>query len=137
MGMKPWKRAIFKLAPLGIRKVLANLEAVRRNKTRHGGEYHKHYKDINVLRILSEDHSVEKLERLNRLLASSRNDIPYYKELIVDGQLERLEEIAKLPLLRKDDLRNDLKSHRNPKPVLGFWHGTTGGTSGSLNFVGT
>ncbi|BES66335.1 hypothetical protein SANA_27740 [Gottschalkiaceae bacterium SANA] len=135
MGMKPWKRAIFKLAPLDIRKVLANLEAVKRNKTRHGGEYQRHYENIDVLRILSEDHSIEKLKRLNRLLASCRKHVPYYQGLILAGELKGLEEIVKLPLLRKDDLRNDPKSHRNPKPALGYWHGTTGGTSGSLKFV--
>jgi phenylacetate-CoA ligase len=133
--MKPWKRTIFRRSPLCIRKVLANLEAVKRNGTRHGGDYKKHYENIDMLRILSEDHPDEKLERLNALLAACRTNIPCYRESIPTEELTSVKEIVKLPLLRKDDLRNDLQSHMNPKPVLGFWHGTTGGTSGKLDFA--
>ena len=135
MGMKPWKRTIFRIAPLPIRKVLANLEAKQRNKTRHGGDYQKHYENIDVLKILSEDHSLEKLSRLNRLLESCRSNISYYRELISDGELKSLQEIARLPLLRKEDLRINQQSHMSVKPALGFWHGTTGGTSGELAFA--
>ena len=135
MGMKAWKRTVFRHSPMFMKRVLANMEASNRLKTRRGGDYMKHYESIDVYRILSENTNEEKLKKLNQLLATARKNILYYQEILPENDLESLEDIRNLPLLTKGDLRRDLQRYVSQEPSVGFWHGTTGGTSGSLSFL--
>ncbi len=135
MGMKSWKRNVFRFSPVPVKRLLANMEAVRRLGIRRGGEYENHYAAMDIKRLLMEDRSEEKLRRLNQLIGEARANIPYYKGVLPDVDLKCLQEIAGIPLLRKDELRKDLDRYANRTPTIGHWHGTTGGTSGRLAFL--
>lgn len=135
MGMKTWKRKIFSRSPRWMKGLLANMEAKSRLRVRRGGDYYKHYEMIDIMQILSKYSKEEKLARLNRLIATARSNIPYYQALLPQDGLSSLNQISSLPLLKKSDLHFDLQRHINQDPSVGFWHGTTGGTAGSLAFV--
>lgn len=87
MGMEPWKRKIFKNSPMRIRKLLANLEATKRVKTRRGGDYQAHYEQIDMEQILFKNHPEKKLNQLNQLLVACRSSIPYYREVLPEKPL--------------------------------------------------
>lgn len=135
MGMKSWKRKVFRFSPMPVKRLLANMEAINRLGIRRGGEYESHYAAADIKQILMENTSEEKLHRLNRLIGEARANIPYYRSVLPEGELRSLKELANIPLLKKDDLRKDLKCFVNQTPAIGHWHGTTGGTSGSLAFL--
>lgn len=135
MGMKAWKRGAFRYSPMPVKQILANMEAIKRLRVRRGGDYEKHYQSIDVEGALSFETKEEKLRRLNELIAAAIENIPHYRHTIAGKVFESLDEISTLPILRKEDLRVNLHRYVNPNPSLGFWHGMTGGTTGSLSFL--
>lgn len=71
------------------------------------------------------------LERLNAQLRVAATSVPYYRRLGLPERLERLEDLAALPLLRKEEMRSHgtelVSTAGGGKPSLGIH---TGGTTG-------
>lgn len=78
------------------------------------------------------------LARLNRLIAFCRRHSPFYRDRLPDGRLQRLEELAELPLLSPDELRAHLPPEGEgllTAPLEGTYAFSSGGTTGAAKVI--
>ena len=127
-------KTVYRYAPYRVRQLMANVEAVRRKQIRHGGEYHRYYKEMDIEKMLSENQQPIQFVRLNRLLAHSKKTIPYYQDVLSTESVHSMDELAKIPFLTKDVIREQGSRMVNPQPKEGVWKAWTGGTTGSSLF---
>ncbi len=126
-----WMKTVYKRAPYRVRQLMANLEAIRRKRIRHGGEYYRHYQEMDIEKMLEENQREKQLEWLNRLLKHSGEIIPHYQDVLSIDEVACVGELAAIPFLTKDMIREEGIRMVNPQPQKGLWKGWTGGTTGS------
>ncbi len=73
-----WIKKLYIKAPYSLKRLMANVEAYRRLRLRRGGDYQKHYQEIDLPAILAGGREEVQLQLLNGLLAHIRKVIPYY-----------------------------------------------------------
>ena len=71
---------IYMNSPFFLKKVFANLEAIKRNFYRRSGFYKTHYNNIIIEQIFCEYDPEKQKEKINNLLVSVCDNIPYYQE---------------------------------------------------------
>ena len=126
-----WLKTIYKHAPYRIRQLMANVEAINRRRIRNGGDYHLNYEAIDIEVMLMENQPEKQLNRLNCLLEHSKRNIPYYRETLPIESIEFMDELAKIPFLTKDMIREKGSRMINPQSKARLWKGWTSGTTGS------
>jgi phenylacetate-coenzyme A ligase PaaK-like adenylate-forming protein len=103
----------------------------------YGDDFKKIYAFLKESRTWSEDHiSQYKLERLQALIKHAETNVPYYRELfkkegISSTDINSLEDYAKIPILTKNLLRENLESLKADNfdsyhPIRTETSGTTG-----------
>lgn len=126
-----WTKELYKRAPYSLKRLMANVEAYRRLRVRHGGDYQENYRTIDLKAMLAGGSEELQLQLLNDLLAHIRKAIPYYQEANLPETLTSLEELARIPLMTKDILRVEGERLISQKPEIGLWQGWTSGSTGS------
>ena len=132
--MKLSKQTIFDASPWWAKRVLANAEALRRTWFRQGPEYHALLPELSPARLnLDPDRQATvQLESLNRQLFAAARTVPYYRDILPKGPLESLDEMADVPVLTKDMVRNHKESLKNPNlSPLHYWESRTSGSTGT------
>lgn len=130
----PTQQQLFDMAPPLARRVLVNLEAARREWFRRGGDYRALVAsyDAAFYRRPRAEQEAFQLAELNRLLALARRDVPHYRDSLPSRPLASLGELAELPIVEKQMLREQpfaFVSERLPRREL--WARKTSGSTGA------
>lgn len=129
--MNRFLKEIYLKAPFSIKKLFANLEAIRRNFYRRNGNYKSYYESIDVHNMLNEFREDLLIEKINKLLMYSKEHISYYRSLISMDAIESLDEISRLPLIDKNQMTKDISKFINEKAIKKLWKGKTSGSTGT------
>jgi len=124
-------KTVYKHAPYRMRQLMANVEAIRRKRIRHGGAYWTHYQSMDVRKMLQENRDDLKKDRLRDLLAYSERHIPYFRRVLPSAKKGEGYDFSQVPFMTKDTIRQEGENLVNPKPKYGYWKGWTSGTTGS------
>lgn len=121
-------------APFFVKEMLANVEALRRNRYRKYGDYEKVKSSldfINYMNTYEKSEDYETLSNLKTLLNFSINYVPFYANY-PKPKLHTLSELQMFPLLTKNHIRNN-KTDMLPTIVKkeDLWNGTSSGSTGT------
>src|SRR5690554_4677093 len=123
-------KKIYLNSPMFIKKIFANLEALRRNSYRRGRYYRDAYKEINIKEVLSRYDRDKQLQLLNRLLDKLTENIPYYQKFRSKIGLNSVKDIEKFPVLDKSIMKKNIRQFINP-PRESLWQSKTSGSTGT------
>src|SRR5699024_9233163 len=74
------------------------------------------------------------LQQFNALWTNIQENVPYYKELVENGEIpkefDRIEEFTKFPIVTRDYVNEHMKRFKNGSKEADSW-GTTGGSTGN------
>ena len=126
-----YKERLYLSSPFLIKRLLANAEAIKRNHYRHASDYNtllKSYMESNPL--IDGIPDVEILDRLKTLLAYVKKNTVFYRDYLCD--LSDVSELSQMPLLRKEDIRNNRETLKVDKVSSGtLLMGVTSGSTGT------
>lgn len=129
---------IYEFGPNWVRTVMLNGYALKIHRQRFGSVFRKASKEL----LRTERMSLENLQEyqsevLRKLVQHSYRTVPYYRELfdlhgIAPTEIKDVRDLRKIPLLRKDDVRNNkLKLVSSDYKLKDLYPGHTSGTTGS------
>lgn len=132
------KKIILKMylkSPYIVKRILANIEAIRRDYYRRASDSPgENIKDTIIDRIMTYDLS-NNLYYFNSLLERANRDVPFYKGKLTMN-IKSLEEIGSIDILTKKEIRENrellIADSANIRKDL--WHGNTSGSTGSPLF---
>lgn len=125
------KEIIYEAAPFFIKRLFANAEAFRRNYYRHSKGYNNLLNSFlkNNPLVTGIDDSIIN-EKLNNIISWAKNNIDYYDNY--DYNSIQIDNLAKLPLLKKDDIRNSKNDIKNKNAgAKELQKGITSGSTGT------
>jgi len=126
---------IYFIMPIWLQNIAISAYGYKLDRIRYGSYYDQYYRDI-----LSMDH-VEKLndytlKKMNYIVKEAYENVPYYNELfrkygIKYENMKSIEDLQKIPILEKDELRRNPskfinQKYRNIKLIELHTTGTTG-----------
>lgn len=124
---------IFLATPFWGKRILANIEGIRRNSYRKYGDYNAVLSDVKKRNPLVNGVNNDIiLERMNELICYARKNVPYYQNDLYNIKLNTITDLSKLPILTKDDIRKNNKrlcSIESTKYDL--YRGATSGSTGT------
>lgn len=105
------------------------------NKIRYGRKYSEYLKELeNLEKLTMADRKEWQLKKINEILIYSYENIPYYKEIFnkenIKLPLKNLNEIKNIPILTKEDIRENYSKIISIKRLETI-ELTTGGSSGT------
>lgn len=120
---------IFKSTPIQVQNLAVTLTSTKSYKIRHGGKY-RYYRQLHSLwdKAGKEELEAESRKRLESTLKYARKNSKWYKNLITDEIINKLD-LQSLPILEKKDIVNHLDEIRtigNREGVVNQTSGTTG-----------
>lgn len=125
--------ALYLRAPVWMQNVLLSGYGRLLRRRRYGGVHRRHLAWLMETQWLpAEDLQRLQVDRLNRQIAIARAAVPLYRDRgLPEREIESLDDLRDLPLLRKDDLRRPraelvAEAQRRGKPVEIHTGGTTG-----------
>jgi len=128
--------------PIFMQNWACTLRGSIEKKKRMGGNFAKYYKGLLDSQWLSRDEiEASQVDSLKRLLVYCNQNIPYYrkkfKELDFDPEnVTSIKDLEKLPILTKEEVRNNYEGLINPNFGGKITHSHTSGSTGkSLNFL--
>ena len=126
-------KTINEKTPSGIKKMLA---PIIRRRLVNNETFKIQYKEIDDFNKLSEEEQKKvQLEKLKDLLIESYENVEYYRELFDESNIDpysikRFEDIKKLPILTKEDIRCNIDKMISSKSISNYL-AKTGGTTGT------
>lgn len=127
-------QALFECSPPLVKRIMANVEALRRDQFRRYGDFSA------LVALHNPDYQDQELrtqqswqfDRLRRLLQLARQAPHYRARLPADLEASCEQDLRQLPILSKDDLRRDpqalVRDRISPNTL---WLNTTSGSTGS------
>lgn len=134
----PTMQSVYLALPRPVQRLAANLEAWRRNTMRRYGDYaavENYYSPEWYSRATLEEQQCFQLERLRALLTEARN-VPYYRDRLIGFSMKSLDDLCKLPILEKQDIRKDRDAFvATGLPRRSLWlHATSGSTGSPMHY---
>lgn len=129
------KNILFKLylkSPSVIKRLLANIEAYRRDKYRRFSDVNQLTNEFNFTEDMFNVKNDFDIRKIKKLVDYASNNVLYFKDLS-DFKVNNLKEFEKIPLLNKQDIRhnkNALISNEVQKKKE-LWEGSTSGSTGT------
>lgn len=123
---------IYDYAPIALQNIAVSLKGLQLIKQRYNKNY---YKELELLRINSEDKEAFQLKRLREFIAYAKENSEYYGGLMegINPSTFSLQDLNSVPILEKEILRRDIERVRTTNQNLIV--GKTGGSTGkSLTF---
>lgn len=131
----PSQHQIYLASPRVVRRLLANLEAWRRDRLRRYGDYAgalATYDPSWYARTSPAAQQAYQFPRLLQLVAAARSHVPYYRSRLPELPLRSLDDLAQLPILEKDAIRrNPLALVAEGTPPRSLWQVSTSGSTGT------
>jgi phenylacetate-CoA ligase len=136
--MGTWQEAIYRRTPTPLQNTLLTLHGWRLRRARFGESYLRLRREFEELeRAPSPQQKAYQEERLAALIRHCYENVPYYRQVMDDrklrpGDVQSIEDLAKLPILEKEDLRRNfdrLLSRTANRRSLRLAH--TSGSTGS------
>ena len=126
-----WIKNRYYRAPQLIKRCLFNIEAIRRNRYRRSKEYIQISELLDFKKIVNQPDELI-IDKFNVLLNYANKNIDYYKNRFYGIKISSYEDIKRLPLLSKQDIRNNRgRFISNEISVKRLWDGGTSGSTGS------
>lgn len=133
-----FEESVYQRMPSPGRTLLMNLHAARIHWHRYGAKLDATVESFERLSKSSTD-EIESFQRqrLSWILKAARDNVPYYNSLFrdaLDADLapkNSLEFLRRIPVLRKETLRENSAAFMNQGTRRGWLHGHTSGTTGS------
>src|SRR5262245_40528407 len=111
-----WQQRLYSGAPWAVRELLVAFEARRRNRYRRYGRYAAVRREFafDHYRLATPDSlAQDQLDRVRALLAQARKQSSYYQSQL-PANLRDLDELTRIPLLRKQDIRSHARDIAAP-----------------------
>ncbi|MFG6147462.1 phenylacetate--CoA ligase family protein [Halobacillus sp. B23F22_1] len=124
-------KSIYLNSPFFIKKAMANIEGFRRNIYRRGGSYKKYIKNVCISNTLVSNNSTDQISKINKLLDYAKNNIPYYQRSTKSFYINSYDEMEKIPLTSKSEMKQDIYNFINKKKYRSLWHSSTSGSTGT------
>ncbi|WP_175612727.1 phenylacetate--CoA ligase family protein [Fusobacterium mortiferum] len=110
------------------------------NSIRYGRNYSKYLKELESLEKMTIAERKEwQLKKLNEILMYSYENIPHYKELFdeknINLPIKNLEEIKNIPILTKEEIRKNYNKMISQKKIKSFEVNTGGSTGTPLKLL--
>lgn len=132
--MKKIVNDIYIRSPFFIKRILANIEAIRRDRYRKYGDYKNIKESIDFSKYMvgySEKEREHVIKEINNLLTDAKNNVPFYNDKKIET-ITNLNDLSKVPILTKNDIRKNKKylvSNRITSKNL--WEGSSSGSTGT------
>jgi phenylacetate-CoA ligase len=130
----PGAQRIYDSSPRPVRRMLANVEAWRRDWFRRFGDYQWQLAQFDpgwyaCDRALQEAHQ---LARLRLVVKAARRDVPHYRASLPEIEISSLADLGRLPILEKADIRRDPRAMvREDLRPAALWVQSTSGSTGT------
>ena len=128
---------LYEYSPIFFQNLLVSFEGRRKWKLRFGQKFESLLELWDKTQWLSR-HELEEYqnEKLQLLIQHAYETVPYYQKImkkkkISPNDIKKVEDLHKLPILTKDDLRANFKELISIKPDSKLWEGHSSGTTGS------
>lgn len=122
---------VYLKSPYLIKRVLFNLEAIRRNIYRRSGKYKSLSRSLDFQTLIDNNETVA-FGRLNELLHYANNHVEFYRGNFKDIRINSYEELTNLPILSKQHVREHREMLISDEyPSNNAWDGSTSGSTGS------
>jgi phenylacetate-CoA ligase len=138
IGNMAFDETLYAAAPVWMQNVLMNVHGMRIHRHRYGGAYQRLLNQFDALARGSREalHQFQ-WQRLQQVLHHAATQSDFYRERFGSTgagvpPIASLEDLATLPLLTKEEVRDALsRLLTSPTPKRGWLHGHTSGTTGS------
>ena len=140
--MNTWKDNIYPYLPIVLQNVACNYHGLVQRRLRYGGDFRNLLAWLEDSQWFSEEKIIEyQNNELLKLINHAYNTVTYYRRLfdkrnIKPRDIKSVEDLAKIPLLTKEDVNlhlNDLVSNKFSRKDIILSH-TSGSTGKSLDF---
>lgn len=122
---------IYLRTPSIVKRILFNLEAIRRNKYRRKKGYSQKSTNLSFRALMNVD-DVLTYEKLNDLIMHANSHVGFFKGSFENITVNKYKDLEKLPTLKKENIKrnkdNFLSEEIDSKDV---WDGSTSGSTGS------
>lgn len=121
-------KKVFIKSPVPFKKILVNIEAIKREYYRRWGGYNNLYKKIDKNKVFSKTALKLQEIELGELLNYSKMNIPAYKKITIAGTIDPLKQF---PILTKQDLSSNAEIFFESKiKKRELYKGATSGSTG-------
>lgn len=136
------KEKIYKSLPIILQNFACTIKGFQERKSRLGGNFKKYYEEL----LVSQWYDSKKIEdfqneKLKSLLVYCNDNIPYYQKIFKEynfkpNEVKSIKDLEKLPILTKEDVRENYQNLINPKFNGKVTKAHTSGSTGkSLQFL--
>lgn len=132
---------IYNNLPISLQNVACSIKGWQEKKSRLGGDFDKIYNNLKKTEWYSKEQIKSfQINELKKLIDYSILNIPYYKRLfeelrLTSKDITTLDDLKQIPILTKEDVRNNYESLKNPNYNKKIIHAHTSGSTGkSLQF---
>lgn len=133
---------IYSTSPIWLQNLACTLKGSREKRKRLGGKFEGYYKELLSSQWMDlENIEQYQIDKLKFLLEYCKQNIPYYQKVFrelnfVPANVKSVSDLGKLPILTKEDVRNNYSDLINPNFNEKVVHAHTSGSTGkSLNFI--
>ncbi|WP_447079662.1 phenylacetate--CoA ligase family protein [Clostridium perfringens] len=124
-------KEIYINSPFWMKRIFANMEAIRRDRYRRYGDYDILMNEIRKCDLFDVNDE-KQLERINSLLEYVVNNIEFFNEKKEYYKaLSDISLLEKIPLLNKNIMREDIKKFIKTDEIKHFFKSTTSGSTGT------
>lgn len=131
------QRTLYAHAPFAVKNVLATAYGWRQRYVRYGNYFREYLKFLEQAQHFSSEQLLKyQYDQAWRLLSKAVSNVPYYREREIYADCLRDGKLSDLPILRKEEVREQLAILCNPewKQLNSRWSHTSGTTGKSLRF---
>ncbi|MGG7035411.1 MAG: phenylacetate--CoA ligase family protein [Flavobacterium sp.] len=136
------KEKIYNVMPIFIQNLTCTLKGSIEKNRRLGGNFPKYYQQLLKSQFLSEQEINDfQVNKLKNVLIYCNENIPYYQKIFkklnfIPEDVTSIKDLEKLPILTKEDVRNNYEELINPNFNDKVLHSHTSGSTGkSLKFL--
>lgn len=133
---------LYNISPVFLQNIACTIKGQIEKNKRLGGNFSKYYQQLLESQFLSEDEvNIYQVKKLKEMLVYCNEHIPYYKKIFkklnfIPEDITSIKDLEKLPILTKEDVRNNYEDLINPNFKEKVLHSHTSGSTGkSLNFL--
>lgn len=133
---------IYNNSPVFLQNVGCSIIGIKEKNIRLGGNFYDYYQNLKQLEWYSNKQiSTYQNEKLKEIIQYSYENVPYYRELFLENKINArdinsVEDLVKIPILEKENVRNNFKklTSNNYKHKVIHSH-TSGSTGKALQFL--
>lgn len=129
------KKLVFKLylkSPYIFKRLLANVEAMRRDYYRRSSDHENKNIQDNIINKMRTYETLTDIKKFNNLLEYAKSNVQFYQNNMSES-INSLSEIESINLLKKSMIREnrDLLIANDTSVQKDLWNGSTSGSTGS------